>query len=150
MAKVRWEQYDGGGLDVGFVVDHASQQLHTVYHQDPSHILTQNAFRRNTEDNSARRRRGDMYQVAEIPLGIVMEWKTKHGVDIHDVDHWPKVKELLHSPEYSAVRVSESNFLNRPVRTHFAGSRVRASHPLASNRAKFNGGTGGLIHTGVF
>lgn len=153
MPNIRWDRNDGSGLNVGFLPDHATGQLHVVHNQSSaviSAILSNNAFRRNTEDNSARRRSGKLFQLAEVPNGIVMEWLVKYGVDINNVDHWPQVMQLIHSRDYASVKVAEGNYLRRPVQSHFCGSRDRANHPLASNRARFDRATGGIIKAGVF
>ena len=52
---------------------------------------------------------GGMRKVASIPLIIIEKWKTEHGVDITNKDHWDKVKKLLNDPEYRFLRTHESN-----------------------------------------
>jgi hypothetical protein len=46
----------------------------------------------------------DMWHAAEIPVGIILEWQVKHGVDLFDPDHWDGVKRLLNSNEYAYLR----------------------------------------------
>ena len=53
---------------------------------------------------------GGMRKVASIPLIIIEKWKTEHGVDIMNKDHWDKVKKLLNDPEYRLLRTHEINF----------------------------------------
>ncbi len=147
---IRWDENDGSGVDTGFDVDHASGLITVVNSQPVAKIIKQNQFRRSTEDNSERRRSGLLYEIANIPNIMAMRWKVLYGVDIMNKSHMPWVLRLIASREYnSAVAVTDGNFTQSPERTHFIGSRDRASHPLASNRAKASG-AGGLIDSGAW
>ncbi len=148
--QIRWDENDGSGVDVGYHVDHATDQLTVVHSQPVDKIIRENQFRRRTEDNSARRRSGLLYEIANIPDIIVLQWKAKYGVDVMNKAHMPWVLRLIASREYNAaVAVTDGNFMQAPERTTFIGARDRASHPLASNRAKMSG-AGGLIDTGAW
>lgn len=147
MPDIRWEPYDGGGMNVGFHVDPADNTVTTVYQQPMDRIIAENKFRRLHEDNSARRRSGALYEIANIPVWMIQMWRNKHGVDIHDPDHFPAILQLIQSQEYApSVMVCEGSFASKPKRTFFTGARDSASHPLASNRAQRSGG---LIARGV-
>lgn len=150
MAGILWEN-DGSGVDVGYHYDQATGAFTVCHSQDVSHIAANNTRRRLTEDNSARRRSGDLYQIAEIGNGTLMEWKVKYGVDVNNEDHWPAVMRLIHSREYrEQVMVTEGNFVRRgegQERKFFTGSLDSSSHPLSSNRSRKYGG---IIASGSF
>jgi hypothetical protein len=123
-----------------------------IHHQsgaDLDKIIRDNHLMRTTVDQSAARRAGLLYMIANIPNGIVMEWLVKYGVDMNCQAHWPRVMQLIASHEYNrSVATVDGTFHHTPVRRTFIGARDRASHPLASNRAQ--SGPGGLIKAGVF
>jgi hypothetical protein len=50
-------------------------------------------------------RKADMWHAAHIPVGIMYEWKVKHGVDAWDPAHRPGVMRLLNDPDYRYLRV---------------------------------------------
>lgn len=47
----------------------------------------------------------DMWHAAHIPVGVMYEWKVKHGVDAWDPNHRPAVMRLLDDPDYRYLRV---------------------------------------------
>ncbi len=149
MGQIQWE-HQGGGFHQGVHHDEASGQFTLCFHHDDSFISAVNRHRRLTEDNSARRRSGKLFQVAEVSNGTIMEWKHMHGVDVFNEDHWPGVMRLIHSQQYrDKVMVTESNCVrsNESVeRKYFTGSLDQSSHPLSSTRRKF----GGVIASGSF
>lgn len=151
MPDIRWEPRNFSGIDVGFAVDRANGNLTVVHSQNDDTIraiLKNNAVSRRDEPGPKARLSGRLYTIANIPNGIVYEWMAKHGVDVQNAAHWPRVMELIHDPEYSQVRTSNLDFRHRAPRTTFIGHRVRSDHPLASNRAA--AGRGGLIARGAF
>jgi hypothetical protein len=90
--KIWWET-----TDYGF-------QLH--YEQDVEKILDLNkAKQRAGRDYYAQDK--EMWRVASIPITIQMEWMTKHGVDIHNDDHWPRVQRLLNDPDYRYLKTAD-------------------------------------------
>ena len=46
----------------------------------------------------------EWWYVASIPIGVQYKWLREKGVDIHNKDHWPKVRQLLNDPEYRYLR----------------------------------------------
>lgn len=50
-------------------------------------------------------RRSDFWHAARIPIGVMYEWKVKHGVDAWDPAHKPAVMRLLNDPDYRYLRV---------------------------------------------
>jgi|TARA_R110000751_G_scaffold306059_2_gene423541 hypothetical protein len=147
MDKTPWEA--SGDFNQRFEYDPISKQIAIRYSQPVDALIRRNQHRRKVEDNSDRRRAGMLYEIADIPVGIVHKWKTELGVDINNRDHFPAVMQLIQSREYNAaVAVVDGNFLKAPVRTHFAGSRDSGAHPLGTNRAAGTVSAGGLIKGG--
>lgn len=52
-------------------------------------------------------KRSDLWHAARIPAVVQLEWMTKYGVDLYNKDHFPAVKRLLNSSEYSHLRRNE-------------------------------------------
>lgn len=49
----------------------------------------------------------EMWRVASIPVGVQMKWLVEHGVDVHNEEHWPRVKRLLNDPEWRYLKTAE-------------------------------------------
>ena len=54
-------------------------------------------------------KKDDMWHAAHVPVGVMYEWKVKHGVDAWDPNHAAGVRRLLNSNEYRYLRVK--NFI---------------------------------------
>lgn len=90
--RVQYEDTDKGFL------------LH--YSQDAEPIIELNKAKQSAgRDYYARD--PDMWKVASIPIGVQMIWLTKHGIDIHNEDHWPGVKRLLNDPDWRYLKTAE-------------------------------------------
>ena len=50
-------------------------------------------------------RMGDMEHAASIPIGVMYEWLTKHGVNAWNPNHMDGVKKLLNSSDYRYLKV---------------------------------------------
>jgi hypothetical protein len=50
-----------------------------------------------------------MWHAARIPLVIMMEWVSKHGIEAWNPSHKAGVRRLLNSNEYRYLRVN--NFI---------------------------------------
>src|SRR5882724_1874833 len=70
--------------------------------QDVEPILERNKALQNSTDGYTPSR--DMKFVATIPPIIEMKWRTELGIDINNRNHWPAVKRLLNSSEWSYLR----------------------------------------------
>ena len=82
--------------------------LHSVQDVSPLIELNKKEFNKDYIHGGVETQ-GGMRKVASIPLIIIEKWKTEHGVDIMNKDHWDKVKKLLNDPEYRFLRTHESN-----------------------------------------
>lgn len=49
----------------------------------------------------------DLWRVASIPIGIQYEWLIRHGVDVHNDEHWPRVRKLLNDPDYRYLKTAQ-------------------------------------------
>lgn len=79
-------------------------QLHYV--QDVEPILELNKAKQ-TMGREYYARDNEMWRVASIPIGVQYTWLIKHGVDVHNEDHWPKVKKLLNDPDWRYLKTAE-------------------------------------------
>lgn len=43
--------------------------------------------------------------VASIPNGVQLRWMKEYGVNVHNKEHWPRVRRLLNSPEWRYLKV---------------------------------------------
>jgi hypothetical protein len=64
-------------------------------------------LRRNKESQAnGWDKKSDMWHAAHIPVGIMYEWKVKHGVDAWNPAHKDGVRRLLNSSDYRYLRVN--------------------------------------------
>lgn len=99
------------------LIDHDNQSgISTYHHYDESDdrmiIETVQDTKPIIELNKAQQshgldKRSDMWHAATIPAVVQLEWMTKFGVDLMNQDHFPAVKRLLNSSEYSHLRRNE-------------------------------------------
>lgn len=71
------------------------------YEQDCNPILDEN---KSTQADGFDKR-SDFWHAAKIPNVIIMEWMTKHGVNLYDKNHAAGVRRLLNDPDYRYLRV---------------------------------------------
>lgn len=88
------------GLKEWFSTDSDGQSF-IRYEQDTSAVLDYN----KEQQNEGFDKRADYWHAAKIPAIIIMEWMTKHGVNLYDPNHKDGVKRLLNSDEYRHLRV---------------------------------------------
>lgn len=58
---------------------------------------------RGVNEYSSRGIKKEWWHVASIPNGVIAQWLQK-GINVYEKDHWPKVKQLLNSPEWRYLR----------------------------------------------
>jgi len=76
------------------------------YEQDVEPILELNKTKQNAgRDYYAKD--SEMWRVASIPVTVQYAWLTKHGVDVHNEDHWPRVRRLLNDPDWRYLKTAE-------------------------------------------
>lgn len=102
-----WELLDRNpvtGLEKWMNYDEATDSVQVSYKQDEA--VVQGALDRNKMvQNEHHDRREDMWHAAHVPVQIMYEWLTKHGVNAWDPQHIDGVKRLLNSNEYRYLRV---------------------------------------------
>ena len=54
----------------------------------------------------AKNNPGDLQHYARVPAGVILEWRTKYGVDFYNPAHRKKVFQLLNSREYRKCKVT--------------------------------------------
>ena len=72
--------------------------------QDVEPILDANKALYTANDGYSPSR--ELRRAASIPNIVILQWREKYGVDIHNSDHWQAVKRLLNSSEYAYLRTA--------------------------------------------
>lgn len=70
------------------------------YTQDTAPILDAN----KAQQADGFDRKANMWHAARIPASVIMEWISKHGVNLYNPEHKSGVRRLLNSSEYSHLR----------------------------------------------
>ena len=85
----------------------AAQNKATITHsQDVEPALELAHALAMDENRTAKGIKGDMWHYAKVPSTVIMEMKSKHGVDFFDKNDWPKVFYLLNT-EYSRFKTTQ-------------------------------------------
>lgn len=93
------------GMRTWFSTSDNEDTWHVRYEQDTAPVLDAN----KEQQADGFDRRADMWHAARVPLVVMMEWLTKHGVEAWNPSHKDGVKRLLNSSEYRYLRVN--NFI---------------------------------------
>jgi hypothetical protein len=79
--------------------------IHTE--QDVQHILDQNAVMRNDADYSRKGIKEDWWHYARVPNGVILDMKTRFGVDMMaPKPDWKSILKILNR-EYPHLKVTE-------------------------------------------
>lgn len=70
------------------------------HEQDTSPILDAN----KSAQADGFDRKADYWHAASIPAIVILEWITKHGVDLYNPNHAAGVRRLLNSSDYRHLR----------------------------------------------
>ena len=141
LSKVRWQVDPERALRTGYFPDHNTGDLTVVHEEDVEFILKKNREMLNASAASCRRTT-EWHHWARIPVGIAMKWKADYGIDIMKSEDWPKVRALLHRPEWSKLRVAAGSFQTRPAREYPTTRRARVVSAIGSGSAKAKGSYG--------
>lgn len=79
---------------------HGDQGFSIEYQQDVEPILEANKSRALSDFN----KKSEMWHAASIPITVQYKWLVEKGVDVHNPDHWPKVRQLLNDSEWSYLK----------------------------------------------
>lgn len=90
------------GIVEHLVFDDAEKKFHLSRQSDVEPNLDQNIREFNEQHFGWREGLGE--KVASIPMGVVLEWMQRYGVDIYNRDHLPAVERLLNDPEWRKLR----------------------------------------------
>ena len=93
----KWVEYDPWtGTTETNVADDDEGTITVHKEQDVTELLDRNADLRNTgaADNGIKK---GLWLYASIPLAVQYEMLTKHGINIHNKDHWPRMFELINT-----------------------------------------------------
>ena len=93
----KWVEYDPWtGTTETNVADDDDGTITVHKEQDVTELLDRNADLRNTgaADNGIKK---GLWLYASIPLAVQYEMLTKHGINIHNKDHWPRMFELINT-----------------------------------------------------
>ena len=84
--------------------DHKTKvsQIETVYDVEP--ILKANKEAQKDRYGDKKGIKSGWWHAGRVPNGVIAKWKAEKGVDFFNKDHWPRVKQLLNSPEYRYLR----------------------------------------------
>ena len=93
----KWVEYDPWtGTTETNVADDDDGTITVHKEQDVTELLDRNADLRDTgaADNGIKK---GLWLYASIPLAVQYEMLTKHGINIHNKDHWPRMFELINT-----------------------------------------------------
>jgi len=105
MKHFRTEYNSDLGITHDYYWDDVEQKMVVRNRHDVGDIIESNKRQQN---NTIDSRYGDemMHHVADIPMAVVMKWKTEHGCDIlsNDPSDMKKARKLLNLPEYRYLK----------------------------------------------
>jgi len=89
------------GISTYHDYDHSSGKTYISQEQDVEKILKQNKAEALAGVNNSNK---GYKKFASVPLTVLMDWKTKLGLDYNNPAHLPKIEKLLQSNEYQYLR----------------------------------------------
>ena len=90
------------GMRTWFSTSDDEDTWHIRYEQDTATVMDAN----KEQQTDGFDRGADMWHAARIPLVIMMEWMTKHGIEAWNPSHKEGVRRLLNSSDYRYLRVN--------------------------------------------
>ena len=85
------------GETTWFDYDNHADSMTITHEQDVKPSLDYSHVRAADGDYSAKGIKGDLWHYARVPNIVIMEMKSKHGVDFFDKNHERKVFQLLNT-----------------------------------------------------
>lgn len=104
-----WELIDSNpltGLNKYIASDVDDPDRVLIRYEQSAEAIQQVIDRNKASQVNGFDKRSDMWHAAHIPVGVMYEWKKKHGVDAWDPAHRPAVMRLLNDPDYRWLRVN--------------------------------------------
>lgn len=93
------------GERVWFGSDSSNTKVTITHEQDVDYHLRRAHSQAVDDDQTKRGISKDFWKYASVPNIVIMEMKSKHGVDFFDKNDWPKVLELLNG-DYSRFKTT--------------------------------------------
>lgn len=95
------------GVRTWFEFDHSNDKTLIHTEQDVGYILDFTAAKRNDTDYSRKGIKNDWWHYARVPNWVIMDMKTKHGVDMMaPKPDWKSILKILNR-EYPHVKVTD-------------------------------------------
>ncbi len=76
------------------------------YTGDSTPIIELNKQRQNDDELTKQGIKQEMWLYASIPAMVQVEWLLKHGVDIYNKEHGPRMSALLEDPQYKYLKTT--------------------------------------------
>lgn len=92
------------GMTMTFRYDADTDTTVVGYQQDCAPILDDNKEAALDVDSHRKQAKNEWAHYARIPTVVQYKWLYEHGVNFADKNHWPKVMQLLNSPEYKYLK----------------------------------------------
>lgn len=102
---LRRDDYNGCTLTMDWGTDDQTFRVITEW-DSVAPTIEENALKRSA-GREYYARDPDMWKVASIPNGVIMEWLTKHGVNFYDPNHAAGVRRLLNSADYRYLKTAD-------------------------------------------
>ena len=93
------------GEKTWFEYDNHADSMTITHEQDVSEALKYAHARTVDGGYSAKGMKNDMWHYARVPNSVIMEMKTKHGVDFFDKNHEKRMFHLLNT-EYAQFKTT--------------------------------------------
>ena len=107
-----WELLDScaaTGMNKYIASDPEDDDRVLVRYEQTGDSLQRILDRNKATQNESFDKKADMWHAGHIPVGVIYEWITKHGVNVYNPAHEDGVTRLLNDPDYRYLRVS--NFI---------------------------------------
>jgi hypothetical protein len=83
------------GEKVLFEYEQSTDKMVITHQQDVSPALEYSQTRAKDDGYTKKGIKNDMWHYARVPNAVIMEMKSKHGVDFFDQNHQKRVFELI-------------------------------------------------------
>ena len=91
------------GIVEHLVFDDSERKFHLQRQSD----VTENIEWNKREYNQNRQGKDGLgSKVADVPMGVVVDWKVRLGMDFIDRNHWPAILRKLDDPEWRYLRTT--------------------------------------------
>lgn len=126
----KWIEYDPdtGVTETNVADDDGNVIVHKS--QDVSGLLDHTAEARNTRATDQGIKNG-LWHYCSIPLAVQYEMLTKHGVNIHKREHWPRMFDLVNK-HYPYLKTTDKVHAYRNTGQIFVPPRTLPSKAIST------------------